>query len=34
VGKEQDVCVGSDGDEIRDALIRQWEAIDRALPND
>jgi hypothetical protein len=24
--------VGSDTDEIRDALIRQWEAIDRALP--
>lgn len=30
-GKEQDVSVGSDTDEIRDALIRQWEAIDRAL---
>jgi len=28
---EQDVDVGSDTDAIRDALIRQWEAIDRAM---
>jgi hypothetical protein len=31
-GREQDVDVESDTDAIREALIRQWEAIDRAIP--